>query len=837
MANRYDQWVATGPIELPIETYQAAGLYNEQKTAQDVQELGQIFSAYNSINPASPDAKAFYDDTLASLREKVSEVGKMNLTTPDANRKLQLIVNDPTITSNLKGVMQDRLLYDKRQDEMREYLKKNPKVNAAGYLSAFANLNQEQGDASKFNPNRFANMDPLADYYDVNKRIEEGIGKLKEDEVSMKRIFGDKYIEVKDTALGKEKIREYVVKSMANDPQIQDQLKRNMQYSYYMENPLNPSAGMSSLAAKYKKAISEDASRDIALLASQLAGKTEKQISGDAKLANKKAMLKKLEKEAEAYANMNDEELTNTMYLESIKNGFDAFAWSKTHRGEEYNPMAVARYNWANRFEMQRRKQKSLTDALFPKENALTMYNLRDQVESNSDNLRQKVAKIPELGNLAALVTSNGNVLKNPAGSKDFNWQDYEPVNVVNGNKSGEKELYYKKDDQYTINKYSVYNSKTKTYNVPPPKPGYELVGTRTHGGSENNDDSRFVNYVYVKKGAVGINSKDKNSTAVYDKAVGDLRNYLQNNGVEPANYNDLKSETDVQQALLDVTNYNSSTESAYMPTYVIQASHENKTRQLAAASIPTAGLMDSDGKIIRDADDIQKIQNKLLDKDTKVTIGFQPASFNGNSSVFSFSIDGKNYKVPMPYEMQDDLQGPRSLMKTFLANKNKPTAIGNTLLVGGMVKGGKVKSIAIPDGATKEYQNAAKTQYESNIQTLQANGYKRATAEKLMASRYDDMIDWIAQNGTQYPLRKPDGTVVYIDKPVRLRDGKYYSESQILEKQLPVTGFDQYIQNYMREFGSATNPNMTNLLGDELKNKNMFNILMNAGDDYFNNE
>jgi hypothetical protein len=815
--SKYDRFIPTEYVPLPVDYYQAASSLKDQRTEDALNNIKSVADSYSNIRPVSRDAEAFYNQNVDVLKQRVGEVAKMKLGTPQAERKLNQIISDPEIVGNFEKVYMDAAYAAQRKKELDEYLKKNPEVNATDYLTAFNGLGHEEGDASKFNPDRFRNLAPLSDYYDVNKRIEEGVKSIGEDEVSQKRIFGDKYIEIKKSGKLPDKIRSYVVGMMATDPQLQAQLQRNLKYQYYQQDPTNLDNGKKLLASRYLQTLHDNYDQMATHIQDQIKGKTKKQLETDANLHSLVVGLDQMKDAIGKYDTMDTDTLNETMMAEAFKNGFGALANQKTSYAETYTPLAIAAYNWRQKWKMYDDKKQMLNGLMNPE--PLTIMDARAQGPVADHNLKDYIQSTPELKSVAGVMDQHGMV--NPHSATAANIVDFQPTT---GKLSG-KTAYVSSAEIVEVGK-----------NEKPPA-GYVKIGTRENAASDGGPSYKVYNDVYApaKSNLKWSTNKDEIKANMYERAKQDMSSYLEKIGSSAAQYNDFKTDADLRAAVQDVANYKRSNESVYAPMYDIKASHSNDLANSIAAAIPMVGVTDRDGNRVTDSDKLQKLQEYLMKQDNKVVIHMQPATLKGDESVYSVTYNGDTYKIPMHKEFNQQLTVPRSIMKRFISNDAKPMEVGNDLIVGDMTKGGSARGSAIAGGATKQYQDAAGNIFKQNVAALKAAGLSEADATRKLNDEYFNAVDHIGKTGEGYPV-KVNGKTVYITTPVRYREGKYYSQSSILpNSQRTVVPIDEYMKIYMRRFASpSNNPAMINPLSDDLKNKNMMQILMSGDNDNF---
>ena len=93
MANRFTRWAPTQYVPLPIDYYQSALAYKEQKTQESLDKIDAILAGYGSIEPISKDPQALYEQTNEKVRKGVMDLANQNLDTPAAQRAVNKIIN------------------------------------------------------------------------------------------------------------------------------------------------------------------------------------------------------------------------------------------------------------------------------------------------------------------------------------------------------------------------------------------------------------------------------------------------------------------------------------------------------------------------------------------------------------------------------------------------------------------------------------------------------------------------------------------------------------------------------------------------------------------------
>jgi hypothetical protein len=840
MANKYDAWVPTEPIQLPIESYQAAGMYQDQKAQQSVNEIGSAFAKYSAINPVSANPKALYDKTMAGIKEKVFEVAKMKLDTPAAKRELNKIMSDPNVLSNLNAVMTDRVMYDKKLAELEEYRKKNPLVNAHDYLASFANLNFEEGNPDQFDPNRFKNLGPLSEYNNINKTIVDEIAKLNPDSEEVKRIIGPTYQTIKNKGLLPQRIREYVIGRMSSDAAFQEQLSHNISYLNYRENNRDVAAGARSLASKYRMEIANNAAADMAKAEAMLRGKSQKEITDNPKLMAAKVSMDNVKRTLEGYSQMSDDEINSNMYQNAFVKGFDAMAYNQSKKEEEWTPMAIAQFNWANRNAEEARKAAVVKDIIDGGNVApLTAQGTLDGEGGDSRNTKEVIGGIKGLENLSQVIDQNGALQtsdKESAMNIDFSpapSNSYVVKNVQFGPAKG-REGYYPKDKMIL----QKVNKNGEPVGGPPP--GYVKAGTVW---ALHTDGTKVPVAGYIPREGGGEPVSFINKKESYKKGIEELKSWMQKHDVPTSLYNDFKEEKDVLQAVQAIKTYTTSNDQTYTPSYILNGADSKVLAGNVAQAAGTSGVI-IDGEITYKPEDIAKFQELLKDKKNVGInpINVQVADRKHDGSFYVTYIGGKKYQVPLHNELNAQLSGMNQIVKRFMNNNQKPMALkddAQSLITGYMLPNGRTVGLVIGGGASAEYQQAAKDQFEMGVNKLVQTGLvKRSTAIQYMNEAFLRGAESNTTGNVPIEIKRKDGSVVTVSVlPVRMQEGKYFTPHRMISNQTNMT-IDEFQKDYMRMFGSSNNPywNANKEKSGQSKQQMAINMYNSSGGFDFNN-
>lgn len=807
MANRYNRWAPTAYVGLPVDYYQQALGVQEQRTAEAIEKIEGMIAHYGAIQPVSADAQALYDQSINQLRTNVEGLVKENLDTPTAQRKINKMFTDPVIVDNLDKVYTDALLAGEARKNLNEYLKKNPAVNATEYLTAFNKLGQETGDASKFNPNRFRNMGPLVDYYDVNKLIADEVTKLKENESEIKKIMGDKYITYKESGVLEDRIRELARDRVLSDPQAYAQFQRNMNYQNYLANPYDIAEGMKKNASAFRAGISQQQQTIQNRISQLAAGRTDDQLKEKdpkvyAQIEQGRRALKDLNKYVQQSLtgeyDISDEDVVNRMGMDRFVQSFDAYAWRKTKQEEEWTPMAIAEFNARETMKRLRvresMRKKTLQDLFNPEIQHLTIPGTAEQTAITPDQFNDYISE--RIPGLKLNISKEGFL-------------------------TGDQDIYTKsigKDGKY-------YKEEDITMARRPPE-GYE----ETPIGY-----ARGANKYYVKKGAQSW-AKPPDSKEIAATNIQNLKSYVERKGLG-TNY-DWTNEADQRRALQDVIRFNQSWERAYMTAHTFPAGNTDGFRERVVEMMGRTPFYDEKGKIIP-KDELPALADAI--RKTKPTINGQPTDFSLKQPVYTFNVNGVNYKVPMHLEMQATLAVPNDMLNRAMNSETGVFTYGanNDLFINKMGPDGRPINMVVAGGGNQTYQESAKKLYQSNIDNLKEIGYSEQEARDFLDKNYLQIQDAINSDYKKgFEVNNPNtGKSTFLKYAVgRHKEGARRTTFKYFTNQLsPSPDLGKYIYDRMQEFGGARNPGMS-LLGYDLftgKEKSAIFQGITADDDY----
>jgi len=259
MANRFDRYVATEYVGMPVDYYQAALVGKEKKAQDELALQKQQLQAYGQITPVGADAKALQQQILGGIRGRVAGVAKKDLRSQEALSMLHGIVNDPEAIMASRNFINDVADYTKADKIYTDYVKDNPNdVNALPYLKAMYNLGQQTGDPTKYKPGAFSGIGPFTKYYDWKKRYNEIAAQVKKSGFYKETPIAGDYIQGKgEEGVYEKQVHDAVMQQLSTDSDAVQQIEREMDYNSFRSNPTNPNAYFKNILkgdAQYSKA-------------------------------------------------------------------------------------------------------------------------------------------------------------------------------------------------------------------------------------------------------------------------------------------------------------------------------------------------------------------------------------------------------------------------------------------------------------------------------------------------------------------------------------------------------------------------------------------------------
>lgn len=774
MANRFNQWVPTQYVSLPIDYYQSALVHKEQQAEQALENINAVVNAYGSIKPVSKDPQALYDQTSEKLRARVAEINKKDLTTPTAQREVMKLLQDPEFTDPYEKIYSDTLFAAQARKDLNEYLKKNPEVNAVDYLSAFSRLGSETGDPTKFNPDRFKNMSPLTDYFDINKRIEEGIARLHPDSQEVKDIVGPYYTEYKKKGLLPQKIREYVSSQIGKDPLVRGQMQRNLRYKGYLTNQADPAAGLQELGQNYRDAISQNRATLQQGLAELYAGRDEKgliEARKDKAFAQREADLLANLETSKAYLDpttgdvVDPNTLAALMERDSLVYGFDSMGYLETLKSKRYSPLYIAQQTAAMNFQYRRRlqaeKMKATTDMLA---DAMSFtYDKRNQVPITPSSWSEYLkTRIPEL---------NGVVL-GPNG--EFTPENYKKdlIEVRKG------EFYLPSDVDVTVKQGTGFTS--------------------GGGGS-----TPTISY-HLKPGAKPVSNTAEGAAKMFNEGKSKIQSYLNKFGIS-ANY-DLNNEVDLKRAIQDIVAFNQQNESIYTPIVTDPTSNSPTRINRVKESLNYAKVFElgSSGGLKEVGKDARAAIRKHLQETKGAQVRFQPVSMSGKSYDV-VSVNGNDYYIEST-PLQQSISAQANGTVNMMMNAKEPVVVmpDGSLFMKFMGPNGQMQTGVIQGGGNEDAQATLKATWDANINKLvKETGMTKEAAERSLLSNMNS-------GGAPFKILGDNGKAVDIDIPIgryKSGSGKTYYYSWGGTQKNPFMGVGDVIRGTIKQTQSTLNP------------------------------
>lgn len=815
MSNRFNAWVPTKAANLPIDYYQSALSLREQRTGDALQKINEILAAYGQIQPLSNDPKALYDETIDKIKNDISELAKLRLDTPEAQRRVNQIINDPTSVGNLDKVLLDAAYGAQAQQKVNDYLAKNPEVNAVPYLVLLNSLGNEKGDSKAFNPNRFKNLGAIPDYVDIHQKVADEVTRLKANETELQKMMGPKYVTYKEAGVLEDRIRDLATSRVLSDPAMRAQFDRNVLYSYYQKNPYDLKAGREAVADGYLTRAKDRVIAGEAAFAELTKGKTEKEILEDRNLALAKLQLDGMRKDRDDLQETYDEHGADAVNQKAAFNAFVEsfypYAYKETSETWKWDELYLQNLREAAADRRVRMRidaaNRQLQEAFSG--TGLSIPNVRQQVDPTPDQYASYMKTILP----SVILDKHG----------QFSESNYKGqlVNI--------KGKYYLPSDVKVLAGDKVVRGDGEGTTVSEELDSrlWESAGsTKVPGGRIR---------AYVKVGAQPVSKTDTKS--LYSKGLTDLRTYLTNAipGGNLTKYDNLNTDKGIKAAIQDIVKLAGGFESTYSMNYSALGSNTNEMRSLIADLIGKTGVKDIRGNDISPsnksgANNIKTLQDALRKGGSNIAVNFQHFDRFWDTPVYSFTIDGVQYTAPMFNEHQAILGRGTSVLKGLVSGKVGVQTSGNDLIVSGMnphlnEKGEwetPLVNAVFYGGNTSEYQDKAKAAFDAQVSKLENIGFSKDEATSYLNSNSDVIAKFLAdpKNGTRGFKIEKDGKTAEITQAVGMQVVKdpnykgrgsgdktmYFSYSNL---GYPVSSLGDMLHEDMNYFGSTSNPTM----------------------------
>lgn len=360
MANRYNRYIPTQYVGMPIQEYQYALAHIDDQATQKVQQLGRAFASFGDITPVGKDATAFYQETLGALRQNIEGVGKQQLTAFDATNQIQKMISDPNTIGAFKNVYQDAMDYNKMLEYMSEYRKKNPDINLLPQVRSLDQLNAQKGVAGNYKPGAFRGMTSAPDYYSVPKAVYAAVEKMKANKDTWQKLVGNKIYTTTEEALTDDRVVNAAMKSIYADPEAMDQIRRSMDYEAYRMNPQNPQEYINTQGAELRNRLLDNVKANTTAITALKAGIAKKTKGFD--VAAAEAQIKRMETENEALNTISqrqDSELAGRAFLNRYTDAAAAiFPYHERSQTWKYDDLFMEDYKFQHQLALQRAKAK-----------------------------------------------------------------------------------------------------------------------------------------------------------------------------------------------------------------------------------------------------------------------------------------------------------------------------------------------------------------------------------------------------------------------------------------------------------------------------------------------
>ncbi len=234
MSTRFSQWRNTEYVGLPVESYLQSGLIQDQRIDTELQKTSAALAEYKSLQAVGANAKAYQSQIMSEIKAQMEDLAKQSLKSPEALMKIQQVVSNPTYIQGLKQIAKNTEYFKAAQKAALDYEKESGnKINAAPFYKAYQEMMNETGDPTKFNANRFAGLDSVPKYIEIQKEVNETISKMKPGTKVWDYKKGIYDYVRSEEELSPERILNAVKHEFNNRVDLQTQLQRNIDFESY----------------------------------------------------------------------------------------------------------------------------------------------------------------------------------------------------------------------------------------------------------------------------------------------------------------------------------------------------------------------------------------------------------------------------------------------------------------------------------------------------------------------------------------------------------------------------------------------------------------------------
>lgn len=342
MSTRFSQWRNTEYVGLPVESYLQAGLVQDQRIESELQKTSAALAEYKSLQAVGANAEAYQNEIMSGIKGELEALAKENLKSPEALMKMQSIISNPTYVGGLKNIAKNTEYFKLAQKAAKDYEKESGnKINAAPFYKAYQELMTETGDPTKFNPNRFAGLDSVPKYMEIQKEIDDVVGKMKPGTKVWDYKKGIYDIVRTQEELTPDRIANAVKHEFGARKDIQAQLQRNIEYDSYSSGMSTEARGQ-SLRTAYSTAYDNLTKEVEAYKTNPAAFKAKYKLSSDDEAKQTLAAIENQRREYETFKGLDS---TALLAEKSIRDSAVAsaslFAYTKESMKKTVNPIDV----------------------------------------------------------------------------------------------------------------------------------------------------------------------------------------------------------------------------------------------------------------------------------------------------------------------------------------------------------------------------------------------------------------------------------------------------------------------------------------------------------------
>ncbi len=419
MANRFTQYTQTRYDQLPIDYYQQALGVQEQKTAGEVNDLGQnVQFVRNMPAVGGPDSQRL-QQLHDQIDQGISGIAKKDLSAADTLNDLQTLITDKTLNNDATGIYQNVLGFRKKQQAIQDYKEKfGNNVNTIR-LEDQMNKYLSSNDPSKFKAGYFDSLQNPTDYIDIEGEVAKLAKDFKANKYVMENSNGHFIKKTLQEGLSENELYNKAYQYVANNPKYANQFQENTFYNAYNTGQGDTTKGYQTIATDYQSQLDQKISK-----------LAQARDSGKIPSANKQAIQDQINQLSQQKQQVSDA-INKGNYQavaayktkeDIIAGGSKPFAWNDTEQSLKADPYGLIGYKEAMSFDYWKKKNAVLQAQQNLPVNPMTVFEglSQQQAEGVADDQITKDFGMP------VSISSDGTKIEfNSNSAKAFRQQKY----------------------------------------------------------------------------------------------------------------------------------------------------------------------------------------------------------------------------------------------------------------------------------------------------------------------------------------------------------------------------------------------------------------------------